>query len=248
MGNDVVFLQDPRCVGKSRDLRFLKRVLTASEAAWVLGEPNADEALWLCWAVKESAFKVISKLSEEPPVFAHRSFSVTVDPLAAHGRHSFDIGGKVDYQGFTMPFEASVSPRRVHALAWSSADPARTPDDVAIQIGEVAVGRGSDRLDTGLQPFQLLLNERFSFRERRSIHSPPSAYVRLFARQAIAGALDIDERRLEIVCGHEPTGRVPPVLMLDGSEGPVDVSLSHHAPLVTWAFTIAEGFVPAASR
>ncbi len=213
----------------------------------MLGESDATEALWLCWAAKEAAFKAVSKQAKEPPVFAHRAFRVVVDSQPPRSRHSFDVGGVVTHEGVAIPFEASVSPRRIHALAWSGAD-ATTASDLQIQIGEVSVGRSVDKMDAGLQPFELLLNERFTFRERRSIHSPPSAYVRLFAREAIAGALDVDERRLEIVCGHEPTGRMPPVLMLDGTPGPVDVSLSHHAPFVTWAFTVSPDFTPATSK
>jgi len=47
---------------KSRDSRFLKRILTDAEIELVKDAKNSDEALWSLWACKESAYKVIKKI------------------------------------------------------------------------------------------------------------------------------------------------------------------------------------------
>lgn len=243
MGNDIVQVRDPRCVGKSRDLRFVKRVLDPEEMSRVLAADDTDEWLWLHWAAKEAAFKVVSKLQGQPPVFEHPRFRVDVHKVPVrHAEWSFGASGQVTYNGLRLPFRASLTLERIHALSWSGEDPLRDAPEIEITTGEASVGRSRNLLDAGAQPFALLLNERFSFHERRSIHSPPSAYVRLFARAAIAEALDIDERRLEIVCGPEPTGRTPPRVLLDGVDSAVDLSLSHHGALVAWAFAVEPAF------
>ncbi len=54
-------LQEPGNRGKSRDARFLKRILTPAECLKVILSRQADRALWALWAAKETAFKVIQK-------------------------------------------------------------------------------------------------------------------------------------------------------------------------------------------
>ncbi|HON58029.1 MAG TPA: 4'-phosphopantetheinyl transferase superfamily protein [Smithella sp.] len=63
MGNDVVDLKEPGNVGKSGNLRFLKKILTAAEMEWVRKAEKPDAALWRLWAAKETAYKVLRKIS-----------------------------------------------------------------------------------------------------------------------------------------------------------------------------------------
>ena len=77
MGNDVVDLREPRSPGQSEKSGFLHRVFTDAETAWIRkGAVGADRdrRLWILWAAKETAFKVISKILGSPPVFIHRAF------------------------------------------------------------------------------------------------------------------------------------------------------------------------------
>jgi phosphopantetheinyl transferase (holo-ACP synthase) len=48
-------------VGKSRNSRFLKKILTNAEIEFVQNAENPDAALWSHWACKETAYKVIKK-------------------------------------------------------------------------------------------------------------------------------------------------------------------------------------------
>ena len=61
VGNDVVDLKEPANAGKSRDSRFLKKILTSAEIKFVQNARNPDTALWSHWACKETAYKVIKK-------------------------------------------------------------------------------------------------------------------------------------------------------------------------------------------
>ena len=61
VGNDVVDLKEPANAGKSRDSRFLKKILTDAEIEYVKNADNPDMELWSLWACKETAYKVIRK-------------------------------------------------------------------------------------------------------------------------------------------------------------------------------------------
>ena len=63
IGNDVVDLQHPANAQKSRDSRYLKKILAPVEIEFVQDAENPDRALWALWACKETAYKVISKSS-----------------------------------------------------------------------------------------------------------------------------------------------------------------------------------------
>jgi phosphopantetheinyl transferase (holo-ACP synthase) len=61
VGNDIVDLREPANAGKSRDSRFLKKILTVAEIDFVQNAENHDKALWALWSCKETAYKVIKK-------------------------------------------------------------------------------------------------------------------------------------------------------------------------------------------
>ena len=61
VGNDVVDLKEPANAGKSKNSRFLKKILTDAEIEFVQNAENPDAALWSHWACKETAYKVIKK-------------------------------------------------------------------------------------------------------------------------------------------------------------------------------------------
>ena len=65
VGNDVVDLKEPANAGKSRDSRFLKKILTDAEIEYVKNADNPDMELWSLWACKETAYKVIRKYLSE---------------------------------------------------------------------------------------------------------------------------------------------------------------------------------------
>jgi phosphopantetheinyl transferase (holo-ACP synthase) len=214
VGNDVVDLHDPRTVGKAADDRFLARVLDEAERGTVAAAPDPDEALWIHWAGKEAAYKLVSKLRGTPPVFVHRDFVVD--------------GDGVEHDGARYPLSVTRHGSAIHAV--SCAGP---------QLRDVRMGVG--KLDQPGAPWSgglEALLPRFTDREADPVHSLPSAAVRLGARAALAAALGVDEKRLEIVCAPGVTGRRPPRVLLDGSAAPADVSLSHHGDWIAWAILL----------
>lgn len=235
VGNDILDLRDPRLRDKHHDLRFIRRIFAPEEASRILSATEPNRLLWLMWAAKEAAFKVVSKEAERAPVFRHASFVTCLEPGGDDEAATATlVRGTVTYEGAAFPFRGDMNQERIHAVSWSwseNDEPAKT-----ISTGEAAVGGTAVSLRKGSAGFDILLQERFTLRERRSIHGPKAAYARLLARRAVADTLKMDESRLEIVCGPEPTGRTPPRLLLDGQPSLVDVSISHHGSLVAWAF------------
>lgn len=61
VGNDIVDLREPANAGKSRDSRFLKKILTSVEIEFVQNAENPDKSLWSLWACKETAYKFKKK-------------------------------------------------------------------------------------------------------------------------------------------------------------------------------------------
>jgi phosphopantetheinyl transferase (holo-ACP synthase) len=62
-----VDLQHPANAQKSRDLRYLKKILTNAEIDLIRVAENPDKLLWSFWACKETAYKVIRKLKDGAP-------------------------------------------------------------------------------------------------------------------------------------------------------------------------------------
>jgi phosphopantetheinyl transferase (holo-ACP synthase) len=232
VGNDVVDLTDPRCWGKSESRRFVARVYTAAEAARIRGSDAPDRMLWLLWAAKEAAFKVVSKVAGEPPTFVHAAFEATVSGPA--GPH---VHGHVTHFDRRIAFVAEMRPEWIHLVAWSdgavtSGDP---PSELRWSLSRV------DEVLPGAEPEQLqtIRESRFTQREGPAVHSVASAAVRIAAREGVAAELGTDAEDLEIVCLGGAVGRTPPRLYVGGSPANTDVSLSHHGEVVGWAAALA---------
>lgn len=78
IGNDIVDWRSPGNAGKSRDYRYLKKILTDVEIEFVRKSRNSDRALWLLWSCKETAYKVIAKSDARAP-FVPRCWSVRLN-------------------------------------------------------------------------------------------------------------------------------------------------------------------------
>ena len=210
VGNDVMDLGDTRCVGRSKDRRFVERIFAPPERDHIARSQDPDRTLWLLWAAKESAYKVITKLRGEAPVFEHAAFAVTETAAGA---------GHVKYDGLRIPFLDYSENRaeHVHVLAWSG-----QPDS-------------NLRASVAWLPREAAPRERFSDRELPALYSEASAWVRLLARDHVAHLVGVDDSALEIVCAEGRIGRSPPLLWVQGLRSDLDVSLSHHGRFVAWA-------------
>lgn len=224
VGVDVVDLADPRAAGRSGDQRFLDRVFSPHERERIRASPDPDLEVWILWAAKEAAYKVVSKLLAEPPVFRHAAFQVMDPPGAGAAR--------MVYGELELALDVGVDTRRVLVWGWNG------------QAPEILVARS--RVETAVESLGLSLEleewegERFRPQERDAIHGLPSALVRLLARRDAARMLRVDESRLAITCPPGHKGLRPPYLEMDGRRLPdVDISLSHDRAELAWAVRTA---------
>lgn len=65
VGNDIIDLTATASVGKSRDIRFIKRVFTTYEQSCIDRTDTPDTMLWNLWAAKEAAYKAVKKAHPE---------------------------------------------------------------------------------------------------------------------------------------------------------------------------------------
>jgi hypothetical protein len=225
LGNDVVDLTDPRCRQRSSDARFLARVFAPEEVEAIHLAPDPDRALWIRWAGKEAAFKSMSKLLGSPPPFHHPLFRVEIP---ADGRSLAMLEGSARYGERALALRVGAGQDSVHALTWVSSSGAAHPDLVH---GLAAAPEWS-------ADWRTTLRARFSPREWRCVSHEGSAVTRLAARRALAASLAVEEDRIEITCGPGSPGRRIPIVLLDGGETSVDLSLSHHGRLSAWVFSV----------
>lgn len=223
VGVDVVDLSRHRSAGRASDQRFLDRVFTPSEVERIRAAPDPDLEVWVLWAAKEAAFKVVSKLLGEPPVFRHRAFTVVDAPG--------DPPREVEYQGMTFSVTADSDESRVVVHAWDDPSSLLLVSHLTVEEARKALG--------ATDPLERWQASRFSPRELEAVHSFPSALVRLLARRDAAELMEVREERLSICCPPGPSGLRPPYLHLDGAVmRRADVSLSHDGIQLAWALRV----------
>jgi len=224
-----VALTSPRCQGKADDPRFLGRVFSSEEREAIATSVAPEASLWLHWAGKEAIYKSATKTLGAPPVFQHDRFQVSFsgDPVSSP-RGPTLLPGTGSYGALSFRILAHLQPDFVHAVAWEKPLEAEGPE--AETITWQALGREED----GVKPAGEL-RLRLSPKEWDCVSHRNSAFTRLGAKKALALALGV-EARLEIRCGPGSPGRRVPLVFLDGKEAPLDLTLSHDAHLMAWAF------------
>ncbi len=246
IGNDVVDLTAPRAAATPQNRRFVDRVFTDLERERIKCGDRPDLEVWLGWAAKESAYKVVSKLRSEAPVFVHRAFEVHWDDGGGGGGPR---RGWVRYEEDAFPVQGAVDAeeRFVHALGASPGagfdhDPTNDHDPTTTEVPHLPSGIGwtIDRIDRSGAPWLgslEALSARLTERERDAVHSVLSAAVRIGAKAEASKLLGLAPDRVEIVCRLGRFGRRPPSVLVDGTPAKIDVSLSHDGPWIAWAFS-----------
>lgn len=250
VGNDVVDLSDPRSVGKAASRRFVRRVFSTEEARWIRESDDPDVALWVLWAAKETAFKVITKVLGTPPVFIHADFQCRPShpdpesggpwPTPANPPRPW---GSVRWGDLEVDLALQKDSDLIHMVGWEAPDRTESPGTPQAEGGGGRSARSSPIRRWAVEPvpqegreedWEAFLAAHFSPAEARPIHSYPSAWVRLRARAEAATSLGLPDRRLELICGEGPKGRTPPRLEIRGRPAGMDVSLSHHGRFLAW--------------
>jgi len=93
------------------DLRFLKKVLTDAEIELVENVPNRDAILWLLWAAKETAYKVVRKSCSTVSFLPRRW------PVMLGENHAARWTGKVFLpEEGSVFFQCCLTPDYVHCV------------------------------------------------------------------------------------------------------------------------------------
>lgn len=64
LGNDIVDLKMAKSVSNWRRKNFLSKIFTPEEQSMVCKAENPDMLVWVLWSMKESAYKIVNRISE----------------------------------------------------------------------------------------------------------------------------------------------------------------------------------------
>ncbi len=232
VGNDVVDLKHPENRGKSRDDRFLGRVFTKQERDRIAGAERPETLLWVFWAAKEAAFKVVSR--DDPTV---RSTTRRYDILLDVGYECKTVNGA----------EKSAGP-----VAPIGQDPCRAADPSGMSemclAGRAITPRGelalriivtNDYVHALSAATKSDLDSVFQRVDRMDVGEDPggaSDFVRRQLLREIARCLDCPLGELSV--GKEPLGPGAPFVLYREQPLAVDISLSHDGRFAAFAFVI----------
>lgn len=228
VGNDIVDFHKAGYPDKHKDSRFVSRVFTEQEKSAIFESHDPDLTLWMFWAAKETAYKLISKLTA-PPVFAHKQFGARLREFTKLEDKTVQAEAQLVYGDQVLKIDISANGERVHALGsfGDSADYSICSNVKKVSTGELEKWRKCE-----------LLESHFTEGERTSIHHAESALVRFYCKAEIAKKLGIEPRRLQIIRPIENNKSQPPFLLLDNQRTDIDVSFSHHGQWLAWVYSV----------
>lgn len=208
IGNDIVDLHLPENREKIRDRRFLDRVFTAEERAFIEQRPEDGHALlWALWAGKESAYKALGK--NMPDISsAPRRYRVVFSVLAPDGNNGSDghvqkirsdkdsiWTGTVETPAGNVSCQALLTPDYAHCLAVAG----------------------------GCLPDERIVSHILKWKQPEN----PSAALRRSAIIHMAGAAAVDPSAVEIIRYQTPKGLGMPCVLINGRRCATDITLSH---------------------
>lgn len=210
-------LTHPHAKGKSRDLRFLKRVFLPDEERQILASHEPDTMLWTLWTGKEAAYKVIRKDNPDVPS-TPRLYKVSLDRIDATSEGvSVPDGeaffGAVDTPVGTINLCTLVTPDYVHSIGISF------PSNDALR----------DRVVSDVE--QLCSPEQ-------TAPADESFHVRNAAKRRLSRCLKVKCDLIEIRRTRGMRGLEPPYVYFHGQPAPIDISLSHDGAFIAYAFTL----------
>ena len=219
IGNDIVDLAEPGVAGKEHDRRFMDRVFTPGERACILAAAAPGLALWKTWAAKETAYKIACKVRGKV-IFAHRAFEVEPGDIGT----LVGSWARVRFDGLNVRVRWETARDYVHC------------------VGQLIQPCPGGAAVSPREPRQLLsdivhhaqrLSGSLTAAEQASVHSAPSARVRLVARRLFERW---ELQGVEVLRHWRERGWSPPVAALAGKPlAGFDVSLSHDGRFVAAA-------------
>ena len=218
VGNDIVDLSHPHAKGKSRDIRFLKRVFLPEEEGCILADARPDAMLWAFWTGKEAAYKTLQK--DHPDISsAPRRYRVILDGRDARDRERRAscpqegvFSGIVDTPRGTISLHTLMALDYVHSVALPFPYSA-TADRVFLHVEQL-----------------------------RPLEQPSALYESFYVRDAairqLAGYFSGSIQDIEIRRNRGLRGLGPPHVYFQGQHASIDISLSHDGVYAAYAFTL----------
>jgi len=245
VGNDVVDLKEPANAGKSRDSRFLKKILTDAEIEFVRNAENPEAALWSLWACKETAYKVIKKSSPDIAFIPRRWPAVFTrfESECSEGEVVIPEKGLVFIRLFC---ETQISKTKCIEICKSN-NPAisggyNTPP-IEAELGFRAC-LGVHTRDSnpdyihcvgadGLAALNKLIWNVDILPEEET---DPSLFSRRRLAQSLAKNYSLNFHQIKIKRKRENAELQPPCVYIRGEKMDVDISLSHDGRFVAYAY------------
>jgi phosphopantetheine--protein transferase-like protein len=208
VGNDVVDLKARATAGRSKDDRFVSKVLTDPEKNVLNRCENPDSCLWAMWASKEASYKAISRTL--PSICSSpRRYEVIFEKKC----HQLKWAGKVSTPCGDVNVKVSLGENHIHSIAKIGLWPPES--NLISRVFEIAPGSPQDAEPS---------------------HEQHSQSVRRAAAAAIAGLLKTDQKNIIIKrCGSSARPG-PPVAHLIEIDKKIPISLSHHGRFGAFAF------------
>ena len=214
VGNDIVDLESPFANGKSKDKRFINRVLTTKEQEIVQGKQFDDYLLWSHWAAKESAFKVVSKI--KPDVSSSpKKYEVYFDKVK-----QFSIQKGVVYTP-VKKIHVCVHRNMIYGNKWIHCVGSSRQIDL-----ETAIFYREEQIDH-------LFDYNFAHASKKE-----SSYVRKIAGKKISQILSESSENIEFKKNVQPGKHSYPEVFIKNRKTNIDISFSHDGKFVAYAFCL----------
>jgi phosphopantetheinyl transferase len=161
-GNDIVALNEPDNLSAPYRPRFLEKLFTPDEQAWIRQQADIGIASWCLWACKESAYKLGRKLGD-PRSYSPKNIRVTPQG----NMPATELKCLVHHNQRILPVTCYINPEFVHAIAaldMAHGDTIQTvfragnPDDVSISIRKAIISSISNRY--GIAPAEIRIIQR----------------------------------------------------------------------------------------
>lgn len=217
VGNDLIDFNAEHNRGRGAQPRFLERIFSAAERAYLAAQASGDFGFAQLWSAKEAAYKAAKK--QQPQlVFAPRRWLVSIqsqlpDTGDSHGSVQIDEDTRV-----VVHWQAST--HWLHCLG--------------------VLGTPSALIEHAVEPFvDGAADTDFSERERSGFSRRESAAVRGLAKRLLQrhGIRDV-----EILRNTEDGVRLPPRVFANGQVlTDLDLSLSHDGAYVAAVVAIGQG-------
>lgn len=111
IGNDIVDLETAALESNWKRRGYLDKLFTATEQQLIHNTDDADQMVWLLWSMKESAYKIWSRLT------GLREFAPVKINCGGLTKEGNKVRGNVNYHGYVFYTETTLAQNHLHTTA-----------------------------------------------------------------------------------------------------------------------------------